>query len=189
MHLSRRVLPVRLKPGGKSCILLACAGALLIGSCDRGERPESPPPSSPDPRPTGSGRVDLSIRGTSAQGLSSVRLGLERVSVTVDGTPALVTQRETALELASGTPVAAASFSIPESASTVHVTIALSSTGSWSGATGSGSIDARGLPISFDVAATALQRGTMEVDLDLGTSLQPAAGGGLVLLPDSAIFF
>ena len=171
-------------------VLLACASALLMASCGGTEHTVASAPYPTDSGPGGAGSVELSIRGVNAQSFGSVSLRIERVSVIIDGIAASVATRETALELASGTPMAAASFSLPESASTVHVAISVASAGDWKGAAGSGPIDARGLPISFDATATTvLRRGTVRIDLDVGTSLQPAGDSSMVLLPNSAIFF
>src|SRR5437763_15855666 len=82
-------------------ILFACAGALLTAGCGRTEQTVASVPPATDSGPSGAGSVELSIRGVNAQGLSSVSLRIERVSVTIDGLAASVALRETAPPLAS----------------------------------------------------------------------------------------
>jgi hypothetical protein len=132
--------------------------------------------------------VELSIRGVDTEGFSNARLDIDRVTVTIDGVVASVQMRQTALELALPTPAIAASFSMPKSASTIHVEIALTPAGVWEGVARSGSIDARGLPISFDTTANMLRNG-VDIRLSVGNSLQTVGLREFALLPDITIYF
>jgi hypothetical protein len=133
--------------------------------------------------------VDLSIRGIGTEGFDSVRLNVA-MTVQVDGLAANVMLRQATLDLASASPALITSFSVPVSASRVHVSIEPMPVGGWKSSTRSGPIDARGLPISFDATAAALlQRGAVEIRLDVGSSLQAAADGSLALLPDFGVYF
>jgi hypothetical protein len=170
---------------------LLCAGLLATTACGgTGPAPAGTTTPAGDSGTGGARTVELSIRGVDAQGLASVRVGVERVSVEVDGVAASVALRQPALELASGSPAVVASFSVPSWASSVRVAVELTPAGTWKGVAGSGPIDARGLPISFTgAAATMLQRGTLEIQMDAGASLQPLGAGMLALLPAFAIYF
>jgi len=160
-------------------VAIACGGA--------SSSPVVPAPPAQDAGPTGT--VDLSIRGIGTEGFDSVRLDLA-VTVHVDGLAVNVVPRQKTLDLASASPALIASFSVPASASSIHVSIDPAPAGAWKTSTGSGPIDARGLPISVDTQAAALlRRGAVEIRLDVGSSLQASGDGSLALLPDFGIYF
>jgi len=134
--------------------------------------------------------AQIRILGVGTHDFRSVNVAIQGVTVEVNGAAVEVQPADRRIDLASASGWVAGQFALPAAGSKVHVTLTFAPDGSWARASSSGAIDARGIPIAFDATAEKiLAHGSVEVRIDLGSSLVLDGGGRLALLPNLGIRF
>ncbi|QSQ14439.1 hypothetical protein [Myxococcus landrumensis] len=177
---------------GASALALALTAC---GSADKLHGPEAEPPPAPDvtsppPGPDTHGeppaerRFELRMRGVGAEGFTSMRLPISRVSVTtLEGKLLPVQQRASVLELATaGHSPLLAHFDVPADLERVRITVYFADLGEFDRHGKHEKLDARGAPLSFEAKVSDLAvRGRAVLALDVARSVVPFASSSVVL--------
>ncbi len=170
--------------GALALLAAGCAGELAE------DLPRSPSTEVEQEEAAGT-RMELRVRGTHGMELDTVLLSVRELRVTHEGRELPVDVVRAPLDLAAGEHSwLAGTFQVPDDARTVAVTLRLDDAGGFAGRGGSGELDARGVPLHFEVPLKALRsRGRVVVHLDLARSLVDAGEERKLLLPQYGVHY
>ncbi len=166
--------------------------ALLLAACGNGledARPRTPSLEVEQDRSEEGTRMEVRVRGTHGLGLETVLVGVRELRVTHAGAELPVDVVRAPMDLALGHHAwLAGTFQVPDDARTVRVTLTLDAAGGFEDAVGAGDLDARGVPLHFELPLKAPRtRGHVVVHLDLARSMLDAGEERKLLLPQYTV--
>lgn len=170
----------------------ACSGPVSGGGKDRGLPSEPPTEVEIDnPSPTAGTRMELRLLGGNVGDVSTALVTVRELRVTYSGQKLPVDVARTPLDLANGQHAwLAGTFEVPDEAETVRVTLVLDSYGGFVDLAGSGEVDARGAPLTFEAPVRLLRpRKRAVVQLDVSRSLVAAGEERRVLVPQYLVTY
>lgn len=178
--------------GALALLMAACSGPVSGGGHDSGQSNEPPTVVEVDgPDAEAGTRMELRLLGGNVGDASTALVTVRELRVTSAGRQLPVDVARAPLDVANGQHAwLAGTFQVPDAAETVQVTLVLDSYGGFVDLGGSGEVDARGAPLTFEAPVKLLRlRGRAVVQLDVSRSLVAAGEERRVLVPQYLVTY